>query len=495
MKYFPFFILLAFLFSCGNSSSENNDGQSSNPSTEASAKPTSARPDVPLEKPDIKIKLEGLNQGLCFLIGTFTDQHYKADSAQVNAEGIIHFNAAEPYKPGFYYLMLPDNSTQVQIIIDADQTFSMTASRSNPVLTMKVEGSLDNQLLYETMMFEYNQRPKFQQVANQMKSVPAGSAQYQELKAQQDALGEERRAYLNKIFTEHAGTLFASFKEAGQNPSFETIKKPDGTLDTAKQVWTYRTRFWENVDFNDERLLWTPVIANKLKRYINELTPQNPDSIRVAASFLVDQVLDKPEYFKFFANWITLNYEPTKTTLMDSEAVFVHMIENYFTYERAFWSDSVEVHGLQLRAYEMSASLVGKKGPNVTANDPSGTPRSIYDLKSPYILVYMWNPECEHCAEQTPKLVQNYNNWKSQGVDVFGIAVNTEDAAWRRAIKSYGMPWTNVYDPTNKSIYAKYFVDNTPELYVLNPDRTIIGKNLQWDQVMTVVNRDKAKRG
>jgi hypothetical protein len=72
--------------------------------------------------------------------------------------------------------------------------------------------------------------------------------------------------------------------------------------------------------------------------------------------------------------------------------------------------------------------------------------------------------------------------------------VNTEDAAWRSAIQKYGMPWVNVFDKTNKSIYGKYYVDNTPEIYVLNPDRTIIGKNLQVDQIMTVIERDRAKR-
>lgn len=480
MKYFALFILTIFLLSCGQ--------------PEAATTQTNLA-DRQLESPDISIKLQGLGAGWCFLIGTFTDQHYKADSAQVNAQGVLQFKRTEPYKPGFYYLMLPDNSTPIQMLIDADQTFTVTATLGAIPASVQVEGNLDVQLLYETMRFEESQRPKFAAVAQQMASVAKNSPEYNNLKAQQDALSAERKQYLDNIFTKHAGTLFASFKKSGQNPDIQYVKKADGTLDTALQTWLYRTEFWDNVDFSDERLLWTPVISNKLKRYIDEMTAQHPDSIRASASFLVDKVLDKPEYFKFFANWITLHYEPTKTQLMDSEAVFVHMIENYFTYDRAFWSDSVEVHGLQLRAYEMSASLVGKKGPNVTANDPSGKPHSIYDMKSPYIIVYMWNPDCEHCAEQTPKLVQNYQSWKAQGVDIYGISVNTEVPAWKAAIQRYGMQWTNVCDPTNKAIYATYFVDNTPEIYVLNPDRIIIGKNLQWDQIMTVVNRDKAKRG
>ena len=76
-------------------------------------------------------------------------------------------------------------------------------------------------------------------------------------------------------------------------------------------------------------------------------------------------------------------------------------------------------------------------------------------------------------------------------MDVFAIAIDTNDAEWKDYIKKTGMNFTNVHDPTNKSIYAKYYVDQTPELYVLNKDRIIIGKNLKVNQVETIINRDK----
>ena len=108
----------------------------------------------------------------------------------------------------------------------------------------------------------------------------------------------------------------------------------------------------------------------------------------------------------------------------------------------------------------------------------------------------MLNPDCEHCAVQTPQLVNFYKQWKPKGVEVYAIVVNTEDKEWKDAIKHYKMPWeNNVHDPTNKSIYATYFVDNTPEIYVLDPDRTIIAKNLKVDQIQTMIERDMKKRG
>ena len=93
-------------------------------------------------------------------------------------------------------------------------------------------------------------------------------------------------------------------------------------------------------------------------------------------------------------------------------------------------------------------------------------------------------------------MVRLYRQWKSigLGVQVFAIAIDTDDAAWKAFVAQNGMnEWVNVFDPTNESIYAKYYVDNTPEIYVLNKDRKIIAKNLNPDQVQQVIESDMQK--
>jgi hypothetical protein len=50
-----------------------------------------------------------------------------------------------------------------------------------------------------------------------------------------------------------------------------------------------------------------------------------------------------------------------------------------------------------------------------------------------------------------------------------------------------------VFDPTNQAIYAKYYVDITPELYILNKDRIIVAKNLHADQLESVFEKELKK--
>lgn len=485
-------ILLAFIFACnGTSPSEGSTSTAPAANTKVT-KASSNFPSSPIsipkgEAPDITVTINGgPASGAVKIVGMFQGENFLLDEATIQ-NGVIRIKNNEPYRQGMAFVLLEDN-TAIQMLITEDQTFKLTTDIKDVARNMKVEGSLDNQLLYETAKFEEKNRSE----TNSLKvQIDGSKSNTDELKKQMWAKIDERYAYLEKLRKDHPNQFFTKFKWAGQNPDLRDIDRLPEEMDRQLYAYHYRNKIWENVDFSDERLMSTPVISTKLKRYITELTPQHPDSIIKYGNMLTDMALPYPEYFKYFANWITLQYEPGKSKVMDAEAIHVNMIKRYFTRERAFWSDSMEVFGLQRRAYEMEASLLGKKGPDVVSKDIDGKEHSIYGMKSDYIVVYMFNPDCEHCAIETPKAVANYNGWKSKGIGIFGIAIDTDVQKLRDYINKNSIPFITTFDPTNRAIYAKYYVNVTPEVYVLNPQRKIIGKNLKIDQVMTVIDRDK----
>lgn len=444
------------------------------------------------ENGNFTIQVAGMGAGQVRLVGIFNEQQFMATEATADANGTAVFTQDEPYRQGVYFVLLPNN-TNFQMILAEDQTFSMTTQLNDLVGSMQIEGSVDNQLLYENIRYEEQYRQAYDPLSAQLKNLERGSNEYEAVEVQRSKLVADRIAYLEGLSANHPNSFFVKFKWAGQNPELRRELPNDA------QVTAYRMEFWDNVDFSDTRLMNTPVIYNKLKRYFEELTPQQPDSIILSLERLVNYLptLEQSEYYKYIVNYVALNYEPTKTTLMDSEAVFVHMVQNHFTYDRAFWSDSTNTYALQLRAQEMANSLVGQAGPNVKAPDENGQLRSIYDLKAPYIVVYLYNPDCEHCQEQSPVLVNLYNNWQQQSpplVDVYAIAIDTEADIWKDYIAKTGMRWTNVFDPSNRAIYKTYFVNVTPEVYVLGPERKIIAKNLNVNQINDVIARDQKKR-
>ncbi|NNE27830.1 MAG: redoxin domain-containing protein [Saprospiraceae bacterium] len=494
--------LIPIVFCCCSASPTNESAVDSNTDTIEQTAPPTKSPNGSANTPDftgykigdpvmggpadIEVKVNGLPAGDYRLIGFYAEGHFLADSVKANANGVIRIRDKEGYPQGLYYLTLTNNQL-MQLVLGEDQKFKIQANLADLNNSVQVEGSKENELYYASMKFEADFSQRHREITSKIQGLQQGSAERNALNKEKTDLEKSRLDYLDNMFSKYPDLLFVKFKMAGQNP----IVRND--VPESEKVYYFRKEFWDNVDFSDRRLIRTPVILNKLKRYMTELTAQNQDSVFSSAKMLVDKAVPYPEYFKFFANWIVIKFEPSKTTLMDPESVFVNMVNNYFTKELAFWSDSMEVYGIQRRAYEMGQSLLGLKGPNVISTDQFGNKQELYKKTADYLIVYMYNPTCEHCMEQTPQLVEWYNKNKNRDIDVYAIAIDTNEEEWKNYIKKTKMNFTNVFDATNRSIYAKYYVDVTPEIYVLNKDRTIIGKNLKVNQIDIILDRDRAK--
>ena len=487
MRMLTLLMSLFVLVACGDASSDNGgvsgDGRSQNGS--AAVDLSNA------ESPDIRITLENAPLEGALLVGQYMDQQFRADSGRVE-NGTIVFERDEPYQIGHYIVFL-SNRNGIQIMVSEDQTFTISGDMNNFVGTVEVEGQTDTELLYEALAYEQTLQTRFQDLSSRRAGLRAGTTEYDAAAEERRLLVEERTGELEKIMDKAPNSLFTAFKRAGQNPPLNDLRMPNGAPDEQAQVADFRYHFWDDVDFKDARLLRTPVIKTKLNRYIKELTPQNADSINVAADRLLAKTGYQGKFFEFFANWITLQYEPGKSTVMDAEAIHVNMITKYFTKERAVWSDSMTVYGLQQRASTMAQSLIGQPAPDITVPGLDGRGKRLYDLKKPYLAVFMFNPECEHCIEQAPKLTALYPSLKDE-LDVYAIALDTEADKWKNFVKAYNFtPFTNVYDPTNRTIFKTFYVDNTPELYLIDADRKIVAKNLKVNQLAEAIRMDKYK--
>jgi len=441
----------------------------------------------------IEIQVKGAETGKAYLVGFYGAQQYRADSAQVERDGSVRFRRPAGYDPGLFIAYLPTRLS-VQFLLDEDQQFSLKTDARNLIRDMQVEGSESNQLFYESLRFEQQQTAMLRSIQQQLQSVEPGSAQYNTLQSQQRDLEAERTARLQELFKAHPQAFFTKYKKAGQVPDLPEGVRLDGTNDP-RVVRSFREALWEEVDFSESGLINTPVIHRKLAVYLKRLTAQRADAIIPAVDFLMQRAAGHLAFSEYIVNWVMTEYNPSNQEIMDSEAIFVHMVNTYADTESATWLSEAEKQGLRQRAGEMSASLIGKPAPNVVAQTPTGTSAAINDIDAPYFTVFLYNPECEHCQEQAPVLRDVSRSMPDDQFQVYAIALDTQVDKWNSFIREYNTGnWINVFDPSNRAIYAKYFVDITPELYLVGPDRKIIAKNLKANQVEEAIELDKQNR-
>jgi peroxiredoxin len=444
----------------------------------------------------ITFKIAGFTEGVAQLVGVYADANYLADTAKIASDGRIQFVKKEGYVDGLFYLLLPDE-TSFQLIVANGENFSIKAEKGNFINTLQAEQSLENKIFFENQRFQAGLEQRFNAVMAEMRKYPQGSAEFENLKVKQQNLLNEREGILTKLKTDYPNALFTKFKLAGQNPKYRYAFRSNGSLDSIQTMRNFQDDWWNGFDFSESRLVRTPVFQNKLKKYISELTVQHPDSIVKSAINIIDKTLNNKELFKVAANWITYNHKPTVGKLMDCDAIYAQLVLKYFTLENSekLGIPQEDITSMRNTATAMLPSFVGKIGQDVVARNKNNELKSIYGLKSAITVIYIYNPDCEHCQEETPKLRAVYDQWKSRGIEVFSIVYNAKDKAeWQDFAQKYGINWTDIWDPEVKSRYhEKYYTDITPEMYVLDKNHKIVAKNLKASQLPAVFELELAK--
>jgi len=137
--------------------------------------------------------------------------------------------------------------------------------------------------------------------------------------------------------------------------------------------------------------------------------------------------------------------------------------------------------------------MLGRKGSNLIMQDANFQPKSMYDIKAKYTILFIFRPDCGHCREETPKLVEFYTKNKAKyNLEVYAVATDTSMKMMREFIKEFKTPWITVNGPRSyiKEHFSKlYYADTTPSTYILDDKKIIIAKKIPIKQIDDFLTR------
>ncbi len=432
--------------------------------------------------------ISGMNGGYVFLTGMYGGQFYTIDSFMVDSKGFSSIQHASLLPQGMYYVVLPDRYTSIQFIVTDEQNFSMSSDVSDFIGHMQIKGNEETSLLYENLKFEQQYREEYEALRERVNRAPEGTPQAVALEAERQAKIDERVSYIQAAAKKHPDAFFTKFKLAGQNPRLTAPKLPNGEIDNELLVTRYRQHYWDGMDFSDERLLRTPVYSNKLRSFFEKVVPQQIDSLTKYAGIITRASMQSDSLFKFTANYVGMKYQ--EPTFMGSDAVYVYMVENFFTHELAYWAQPHEINRLQQDAAIRHSSMLGEKAKDIQVIAPDGNMISLLDSDAKLLVLYIYTPNCENCQKETPLVKQAYDRWKNKGVEVFALCTDPDEDLWKNYIAQNDLDWINAFDPMIESEYTfKYHIDITPEIYVLDQDRIIVARDLHAFQLDEIFGR------
>ena len=442
---------------------------------------------------NIEITLKPYKNTKIYLGTNYGQNRVLADSAILNDASVGYFKGKEKLTPGIYFVVSPKYSILFEFLVDEGQQFKIFADTLN-LTDYKIIGSKDNDIFSaysKTMNHLGAQRSQLEQAYNSA-AIASDSVKYlQALKKMDSSFKQERQ----KIMKSAPNSMMRFLLDVLQRPDVPAIPIVNGKADSSYPFYYVKTHFWDNVVFNDNRLLRTPFFEAKLDEYFKNYVSREPDSIIDEVQYMLTVSKTGKEIYPFLLFKFTNKY--ISPEFMGQDKVFLHLFQNFFSKGDMVLLSNESKKAITERAYSIMANLIGNPAPPLNLNTMDNKLFSLYNSPATYTFIAFWDPTCGHCKEEMPRVDSFYTkNWKQLGVQVIGVNTNVKElAAWKQFIteEHFDAGWLHAYQ-TEAALNAEvnagkpttirqlYDVFKTPTFYLLDKDKKIIAKNLTVDQ-------------
>ncbi len=430
----------------------------------------------------ITVKVDNLKDSVCYLGFYYGDKKYLQDTASRNDDGFFVFEGLEPLEGGVYFVYNPKN-LYFEIIVN-EQQFDIETDTKDPVQTMVITGSRENQVFHQLQKFGIERQKQMTALKEQIEIHKANVDSVKELQYQLEQINNELLNYRKKLISENPNLFVAEVIKASEVIEIpETVGKGEETTESNKSKYQYyKKHFLDNINFTDARMLKTPVFHNKLMEYFDKVIIQHPDSIFAAATEVLTQAEPAEEMFRYVLTTLASKYETSN--IMGMEEVFIKLAEKYYLNGKAFWVDEEVKNKIKDKVEENKPTMIGKQAPPMMLTDTLNHPVNLYAIEAKYLILYFYDPTCGNCKKKTPIVYETYKNLKNKGVKVLGVSTITDADEWKKYIKTNKLDWLNAGDPAVRSNFRyDYNIDSVPKVYILDENKKIIARRLGAEDI------------
>ena len=466
--------------------------QTKKPITKSSTSSVINRPAVNAQGHSIQISLKPYQNTKIYIGTNYGNSRVLADSAILNDKSEGVFASNKKLTPGIYFVVSPKYAILFDFLVDENQKFKIIADTTN-LSDVNIIGSNDNTIFknYSKSMNDIGaQLSEIEKAFKSATNANDSTTLTNKYNDKKKEMNEKRLA----IMKGQPNSMTAYFLNVMQRPDAPAIPIVNGKADSTYPFYFIKNHFWDDVVFNDNRLVRTPFFEAKLDEYFKNYVSREPDSIIEEVQYMLTVAKTGNEIYPFLLFKFTNKYITPE--FMGQDKVFLHIYQNFFAKGDTTLLNEASKKSITERAYSMMANQLGLAAPPLVINDIDDKKISLYDIVSPYTFVAFWDPTCSHCKVEIPRVDSFYKSiWSKLNVKILSVNINFKElTAWKTFINENKLAgWMHAYQTEadlNKEIQQGkpttirqlYDVFKTPTFYLLDANKKIIAKNLSIEQ-------------
>ncbi len=430
-----------------------------------------------------EVKVNQLKDTTLILGHYFNKQMFVNDTVRINSDGWALFQGEEPLPQGIYVVYLP-NKQYFDLLIEENQTFKITIDTTDFVNSMVVTGAEQTRLFNQYQRFIVARQKEATTLQSELQKVTNDPAKSEAIKQKLQGLNDQVKSYWDNITQNYPGTMLALFVNGIQDVKIPEMAPPEGSSNPdsvlrVQRYQYYKQHYFDNIDLTDQRILTTPFFTNRLETYFTKVLVQRPDTLLAEAVKAIEKTRPNAEVFRYMVQF--LFNMANDSQIMGMDAVVVGLAQKYYLSGEATWADEAFVKSLTERVEELKPTLIGQKAHDLKMVSPEGEYFRLFEVNAPITLLIFWEPECGHCKKEVPALhTLMIEELTQKGVKIFAVYTQNNKEEWTTFIDEHELfEFINVYDPLHQSRFRTFYdIKSTPIVYVLDKDKTIIGKRI-----------------
>lgn len=419
-------------------------------------------------QPNFKIngKIIGLRSGFVSLYEYEGNRIILLDSFEVKNENLI-IELSPERKNGMYHLRWGNHPQQGFDFIFNYESFSFYCHKDT-IDKLKFVGSIENDFFY--LFYPIIQTIEaYTQLGDYLnkKNPSANKSKLLKLNEKIDSLEIYVQRML-EIYSNKYNNLF-SYKiiRTLAVADYEYEYQQGRTPKIDPYIFT-RNNFFKYFVFDEPALTRTPILQKLLQEYFTLYVPESTyDSFIVAIDTILQRASINSEVYKYVLSLLMNTFEQS-----DFLEVYLYLYEKYYS---KLISD---IDGRK-QTYELiKRNMPGMKMYDFEAQTINNQKFKLsHNFSAKLGLLFIWDPDCEHCREFIEKLKPIHQSYKHKGFEIIAFAIVDDFIKWKEAVGKYQIQnWINVSDLQGllSPLFDNIHIRGTPEIYIFNKQYIIL---------------------
>lgn len=415
---------------------------------------------------------------------------YNIDSTVVSENGVfkLHFTDKDT---GMGYITSKDNRPFI-VVLASDEGLELEGESLGIPQSIKIISGKQN-LLFGQYAMEQPKREQALSAWDYLAKIYHSDSLFFIHDRPRKAIEEEKQ----RIYSEDK-TFLASLDPKSYVSWYLPVRKLVSSVSTVAQFRTEdipaTISAFRNLDYADERLYKSGLLQQAIEGqyWLLENMGLPPDTVFKEMNISTDHLIEN------------INHDDQK--LNDISSYLFKLLErhNLFQASEYLALKVLNQHSctltddltMQLESYR--AMKIGNLAPEIIFSGDiiinrmiENIPKSLSEISSPFKVIIFGASWCPECSAEIPQITSKYEKWKTAGVEVIFVSLDTEIKTFKNFVKTF--PFFSICDYKKwetKSV-KDYHIFATPTMFLLDNNNKILLRPASISEIDTWIEERK----